>query len=670
MEIKPTHKAVKDYYLEMKRLEGQGVNHELATRQPFYKLLDSTSRSNRLTLIHELSQKITTGKTIRPDAIVKDEFHIVKGYWEAKDAADDLEKEISSKISKGYPLTNIIFEDSETAVLIQDKTEVMRIDMNDPGKLSDLLNKFFEYTEPPIKNFHKAVEEFKDRVPELGKGLAEIIKQAHQDNQAFQAAFDSFFSLCRTSLNPNIRRKAVDEMLIQHLLTERIIRKVFGNADFFRRNIIAREVEKVIAALVSKSFNRDEFLKKLDRFYIAIEDAAHQINDFNEKQQFINTVYEKFFQGFAVKVADTHGIVYTPQPVVDFIVNSVEAVLQKEFGKELGSEGVNILDPATGTGSFVVKIIDKLSGRDVKRVYREQLFANEVMLMPYYIASLSIEHAYYEKMGEGEYEPFEGICFVDTLDLVETSVGFMPELGLFSQENSERVKRQTETPITVIIGNPPYNAGQQNENDNNKNREHKAIEDKIRQTYVKDSTATNKNALWDVYVKFFKWATERLDDKDGIVCFISNNSFINGIAYDGMRKHLKDEFNLIYHFDLKGNARTSGERRRKEAGNIFDDKVRTGIGISLLIRHKNRNDTQINYDCVKDYLPSVDKKLILQSHQNYQNVKWQRLIPDAQNFWLVSENSAVYQDYISIGDKDARSVKGFNSHTIFKNYGR
>jgi len=661
MEIKPTHKAVKDYYLEMKRLEGQGVIHELAIRQPFYKLLDNTSRANRLTLIHELSQKISTGKRIQPDAVVKDEFQIVKGYWEAKDTADDLEKEIISKISKGYPLTNIIFEDSETAVLIQDKQEVMRIDMNDPGKLSDLLNRFFEYTEPPIENFHKAVEEFKDRVPELGKGLAEIIKQAHQDNQAFQSAFDGFFNLCRTSLNPNIRREAVDEMLIQHLLTERIIRKVFGNADFFRRNIIAREVEKVIAALVSKSFNRDEFLKKLDRFYIAIEDAAHQINDFNEKQQFINTVYEKFFQGFAVKVADTHGIVYTPQPVVDFMVNSVEAVLQKEFGKELGSEGVNILDPATGTGGFIVKIIEKLNGRDVQRVYREQLFANEVMLMPYYIASLNIEHAYFEK--KGEYEPFKGICFVDTLDLVP---GKQQDL-LISEANTERIERQRSTPITVIIGNPPYNAGQQNENDNNKNRTHKEIEDKIRQTYVKDSKATLKSALWDVYVKFFRWATDRLNGRDGIVCFVSNNSFVDDIAFDGMRKHLAQDFNCIYVFDLKGNVRKDSMREGIPIGEkhtIFGLAAMVGISIAVCIKKKGL-EPGIYYHTVDWKATREEKFNELNKYSSHVYIKWNTLKPNTQYLWLTSDNYLSFQKYNPLIYKNKKPVNTKSLNPIF-----
>ncbi len=283
------------------------------------------------------------------------------------------------------------------------------------------------------------MDEFQSRVPELAQGLVKILTAAHKENKKFQAAFDGFFTVCQQTLNPNISRAAVDEMLVQHLLTERLIRKIFDNPDFTRRNVIAAEIEKVIDALVSRSFNRDEFLKSLDRFYRAIEDAANALEDFSEKQHFLNTVYERFFQGYSVKVADTHGIVYTPQAIVDFMCASVAEVLEKEFGLSLGSPGVNILDPCTGTGNFIVNFMHRIPKKDLPRMYQEQLFANEVMLLPYYIAVLNIEHAYFELTGQ--YEPFEGMCFVDTLDLAE-------EKGTFSfmtEANTARVERQNRT---------------------------------------------------------------------------------------------------------------------------------------------------------------------------------------------------------------------------------
>ena len=334
--------------------------------------------------------------------------------------------------------------------------------------------------------------------------------------------------MCQTALNPNLSRDAVDEMLVQHLLTERLFRKIFDNQEFTRRNVIAAEVEKVIDALVSQSFNRDEFLRSLDRYYRPIETTGQGLAEFSDKQHFMNTVYERFFQGYSVKTADTHGIVYTPQAIVDFMCASVAEVLEKEFGLPLGSKDVNILDPCTGTGNFIVNLLRRIPKKDLPRVYREQLFANEVMLLPYYIAAMNIEHAYFELTGQ--YEPFEGLCFVDTLDLVEEATK-----SLFAEANTARVQRQKTTPITVIIGNPPYNMGQLNTNDNNENRKYALMDARIAATYAKDSVATLRRQLYDPYVKFFRWAVDRLQGRDGVVCLVTNNSFVDQIAFDGMR---------------------------------------------------------------------------------------------------------------------------------------
>jgi predicted helicase len=373
-----------------------GARHEGATETAFCRLLADTAGSAGWTLIPKQGLKVG-GKTIFPDGTLRDGYNLPRGYWEAKDPDDDLEVEIRKKIDKKYPLTNTIFEEPRRAVLYQNGTEARRFDLTDPQQLADLLNQFYAYAEPDIEGFEQAIAEFQERVPEMARGLDEKIKQAHAGNKPFQDAFADFFALCQSALNPNIRREAVDEMLVQHLLTERLFRKIFHDEEFTRRNVIAAEVEKVIAALVSRSFSRDEFLKSLDRFYKAIERAAETIDEFNEKQHFLNTVYERFFQGYSVKVADTHGIVYTPQPIVDFMCASVEEVLKNEFGLALGSPGVTILDPCTGTGNFVVNLLRRVPKKDLPRVYREQLFANEVMLLPYYIAALNIEHAYYEQ---------------------------------------------------------------------------------------------------------------------------------------------------------------------------------------------------------------------------------------------------------------------------------
>ena len=248
----------------------------------------------------------------------------------------------------------------------------------------------------------------------LGRGVANLIKSEIRDNTRFRTAFENFHQQCKASIDPNLAEAQVEEMLIQHLLTERIFATIFDNRDFTRRNIIAREIENVIDVLTERTLNRSEFLRPLDPFYVAIEKTAATITDFSQKQAFLNIVYEQFFQGFSVDVADTHGIVYTPQPIVDFMVKSVEHVLKTEFGRSLSDMGVHVIDPFVGTGNFIVRLMQEIQGRRLPQKYREELHCNEVMLLPYYIASLNIEHTYFERTGD--YEPFPHICFVDTFD--------------------------------------------------------------------------------------------------------------------------------------------------------------------------------------------------------------------------------------------------------------
>jgi predicted helicase len=658
--IAPTHRSIRKYYENVAALRAQGVLNEMSVRSPFESLLQETARLKDWTFIAELSGK-SGGSIIRPDGTLRDRNSLPRGYWEAKDTQDDLDTEIKKKIARGYPLSNIIFEDTQTGVLFQGKQKINGpYGLGNPKELAALLNQFFSYTEPDIEGFEEAVDEFKERVPELARGLVEKIQQAHKDNKGFQSAFEKFFDLCRTALNPNIRVEAVDEMLVQHLLTERLFRTVFSNPEFVKRNAIAAEVERVIEALVSHSFDRTEYLKSLDRFYRAIEGAARLLPDFGEKQHFLNTVYERFFQGYSVKLADTHGIVYTPQEIVNFMCASVAEVLEKEFGKSLSSPDVYIIDPCTGTGNFVVNLLRRMPGRDLPRVYREQLFANEVMLLPYYIASLNIEHAYYEMTGT--YEPFEGLCFVDTLDLAE---GSQHQLGFMTEKNAERVERERRTPITVVIGNPPYNMNQQNENDNNKNRKYDLIDRRVLETYTKASNAANRNALSDPYVKFYRWATDRLQGRDGIVCLVSNNGFLRGIAFDGFRKQLVKDFTAVFHFDFKGNARTTAERRRQEGGNIFHDQIRCGVGITILVRMGNASPASIYYHAVEDYWKAERKSRYLTSFHDLSMVPSDKLVPDAEGNWLVLSNADEFNHLIPIATKVRSLRKAGNAHPIF-----
>ena len=483
-------------------------------------------------------------------------------------------------------------------------------------------------------------------MPELAEGLKKILDKAHKDNAQFQTAFDGFFTLCQTALNPNIRREAVDEMLVQHLLTERLFRKIFHDDEFTKRNVIAAEVETVIAALVSKSFSRADFLKALDKFYKAIEAAAETIDDFADKQHFLNTVYERFFQGYSVKTADTHGIVYTPQPIVDFMCASVVEVLKTEFGLTLGSKEVKILDPCTGTGNFIVNLMRRVPKKDLPRVYREQLFANEVMLLPYYIAALNIEHAYGELTGS--YEPFEGLCFADTLDLV-----FEEQLKFFSERNSERVERQKSSLINVVIGNPPYNANQVYETDNNKNRSYELIDEKIRTTYAKSSAATLKNKLYDPYVKFIRWATDRLAGKNGIVCYITNHSFFADPPFDGMRKELDKVFTKIYLIDLHGNVRQN-QKLSGTAHNVFG--IQTGVGISIFVKNGKSTKPSVYYRTVPADWRKSQKLDWLNHTESLSKVSFDKCVPDNEGNWLTIGGSTEFKQFTAMSSKTGKGI--------------
>lgn len=448
-------------------------------------------------------------------------------------------------------------------------------------------------------------------------------------------------------------------MLIQHILTERLIREIFDNPEFVRRNVIAAEVEKVMLAMTSQSFDRNTYLKELDRFYVAIEHAARTMTDFSDKQHFLNTVYERFFQGYSVKLADTMGIVYTPQEIVDFMCASVAEVLEQEFGKKLWSDDVYIIDPCTGTGNFIVNLIRRVPKAKLEAVYRHRLFANEIMLLPYYIAALNIEHAYFEQTGK--YESFEGLCFVDTLDLAHQA---QTQLGFMTARNTERVERQKQAPITVVIGNPPYNVGQMSYNDRNQNRQYEEIDNRVRQTYAADSQATSVSKLNDPYVKFFRWATDRLAGRNGVVCYVSNNSFMEQVAFDGMRKHLTRDFNAIYHFDLEGNVRQNPTLSGTQY-NVFG--IQVGVGVTIAVRTGNLKG-ELFYAGVEKTLKRADKLEALSHIGTLGKVSWRQLTPDAKNTWLVPANAKQFESYIQIANKQARAKTSEPEGVIFKDY--
>ena len=664
LNIKPTHKPIQDYYDALDRLDQLGFTHETAVRSAFQSLLQHYGRVFNWTLVPEHSMtplirgaRGVKNKRIVIDGALIDSFQLSHGYWEAKDIHDNLPIQVQRKFEAGYPRDNILFQTPKRAILWQNDRQVLDVDLTDRARLIETLEAFFSHRPQAYVEWETAVAQFKNKVPALGKGLAELIEKERGTNRQFATAFRAFHEKCCQSINPDLSEAAVEEMLIQHLLTERIFRTVFDNPDFTRRNVIANEIEKVIDALTSHSFSRDGFLRSLDRFYIAIEDTARTISDFSQKQGFLNTVYEQFFQGFSVKVADTHGVVYTPQPIVDFMVRSVEEILGAEFDRSLSDAGVHIIDPFVGTGNFIVRVMREIQKTALEDKYQSELHCNEVMLLPYYIASMNIEHELFE--ATSTYQPFEGVCLVDTFELAEDR-----QLPLFALENTRRVEDQKKAPMFVIIGNPPYNVGQVNENDNNKNRKYPMMDAQVKETYAKDSTARNKNALADPYVKAIRWASDRIG-KEGVVAFVTNNGFLDGVAFDGMRKHLADNFDAIYILDLGGNARKG---LKVSDANVFG--IRVGVSINFFIKRRDsaKAHTKVFYARVDEFWRKADKYRYLDSKEHYQSIEWQPITPDRRYTWLTEGLHAEFETFIPMGTQEAKAAVGEAVEVIFQTY--
>ena len=661
LNLKPNHKAIRDYYATLREYEQQGIRHEGAVSSPFDTLLQICAKQVKATLVPQYPLRTTAGKRIVIDGVVIDEFGLPFAYWEAKDIDDDLLKAVQDKRDAGYPLDNILFQNPQRVILYQNGQVALDVDITTPANLISALQYLFFYTPPALHDWEVAVADFREHVPDLANKLKELIEERHETDAGFKKAFADFYETCKTSINPELSQEAVEEMLTQHILTERIFRTVFERSDFTRRNIIAREIENVSDVLMRHAMSRDAFLEPLDRFYLAIEQAATLCKDFSQKQHFLNTFYEKFFQGFSEDVADTHGIVYTPQPIVDFMVKSVAHILETEFGRSLSDNGVHIIDPFVGTGNFIVRLMQDIQGTALEEKYRHELHCNEVMLLPYYISSLNIEQEFFQRTGT--YLPFEGIALADTFELLEKEQG-----ELFTRENTERVARQKAADMFVVIGNPPYNTRQIDENDNNKNRKYKTMDTLLRETYSRDSKATNKIALSDPYVKAILWASKRIGD-EGVVALVTNNGFLDSLAFDGMRKHLAQDYDAIYILDLGGNVRQN-PKLSGTTHNVFG--IQVGVSINFLIK-KNaaRTDmepTEIFYARVDEFWKKEEKYHHLDSKQHYQNIHWQQIRPDNRHTWLTEGLYAEFDTYIPMGTKEAKTSTAPAADVIFKTY--
>ena len=582
----------------------------------------------------------------------------------------ELNKKKPPQILVGRP--EVSFEDGE-AVLCEDESKY-----TENKQLSHQLRMQFETLQKTV--FAKLVHKVGDRryweqwaqsVAEIAERNVERINRLVKEEGDHRAAFAEFLDGLKKNINPSISEQEAVEMLSQHIITKPVFEALFEGYSFVQSNPISQSMQKMLTLLEDQAIEKDT--KSLDKFYASVRKRAEGIDNAEGRQRIVIELYEKFFKTAFPKMVDRLGIVYTPVEIVDFIIHSVEDVLQKEFGRSLSDENIHILDPFTGTGTFITRLLQSglISKADLKRKYQNEIHANEIVLLAYYIAAVNIENAYHDLVGEKGYESFEGICLTDTFQLGEESTD-----QLFSRifpQNSERVEKQKKSSLRVIIGNPPYSVGQRSANDNAANQNYPRLEEAIAATYVEKSLTTMNKANYDSYIKAFRWSTDRLSkDNGGIIGFVTNGSWLEGNTKSGFRLTIEKEFSSIYVFNLRGNQRTSGELSRREGGKIFGSGSRAPICITLLIKNPAKFDQKcrIYYYDIGDYLSREEKLCIIKDFSSSGNPSfpWEEIHPNEFGDW-VSKRSDLFESFTPVADKSKKeqSVFSINSNGIVTN---
>ena len=531
---------------------------------------------------------------------------------------------------------------------------------------------------PPDAIFAKIVEKCGDRKywESWAKDVADIFLRVvgrieslldTPENDALREWFDDFHSELKSSINDAITRSNAIDMMAQHILTRPVFEALFENYDFASGNPVAIALDKLRNDFAE--FGLEDETRDLEKFYESVRMRARGIDNSEGRQRVLLELYEKFFATALKKDAERLGIVYTPVEVVDFILHSTNEVLQDEFGKSLSDEGVHILDPFTGAGIFLARLIQSglIHPEDLERKYRAELHANEIVLLAYYIAAVNIEEAFRGQRGQNTtYEPFNGIVLTDTFNLNK-------ERNLFPKDwlpdNNERAERQQQLPIGVIVGNPPWSAGQRSATDDNRNIEYPKLKERIRETYAEYSIAKLKRGLYDTYKMAIRWASDRIQ-KQGIVTFVTNGSWIDGNVDSGVRACLAEEFSSIHVLHLRGDARTSGERRRSEGGNVFGSGTRTPVAVTLLIKNPEatHEGCKIYYRDIGDYLTREEKLEALHEAVSVKGFSdWRAITPNKHYDW-VEQRSDVFTEFYPLGSQDARDGKADDS--IFRLYSR
>lgn len=491
-------------------------------------------------------------------------------------------------------------------------------------------------------------EQWAKDVAQIADRQIERITYMIKNKKDQRKAFDNFLAGLQKNINPSITESQAVEMLAQHIITKPIFEALFEGYSFEQNNAVSVAMQKMLTELEGKSVAEES--ETLQKFYESVRKRAEGIDNAEGKQRIIIELYDKFFKTAFPKMVEQLGIVYTPVEVVDFIIHSVNDVLQKEFGRSISDENIHVLDPFTGTGTFITRLLQSglIQQKDLARKYQHELHANEIVLLAYYIAAVNIENAYHDQLSEKDkYEPFEGIVLTDTFQLGETD----DSQKLFSEmfpQNSERVQRQKKAPLRVIMGNPPYSIGQKSANDNAQNQKYEKLDADIAKTYAALSSAGLNKSLYDAYIKAFRWSADRLDPKNGgVIGFVTNGKWLDANSTDGFRKRIEQEFSSIYVFDLRGDQRGDW---RKEGGKIFGEGSQNRIAVTFLVKKPNSTGkARIYYHNIGDYLSREEKLKIISDFKSMSNqrMQWKQLNPNEHGDWL-AQRSDVFETFESL----------------------
>ena len=513
-----------------------------------------------------------------------------------------------------------------------------------------------------VQSAMDAFSDYRDALGRFGESLGGIIDRtrktvdmAIRGNAAYKAAAKKLLGMFRETISDAITLSDIRDMLVQHILTYRIFSMVYDMEAFQGSNAVARELE-TLKELLGLTESRVD--------YSDIEVIAESITGTGERQEFLKRLYETFYERYDPRKADRDGIVYTPTEVVEFIIKSTDHLLCKNFARSLSDEEVVILDPFAGTGTFIVHVLERISIEQLEKKYAGEMHANEISILPYYIAALNIENAYRERTGR--YSEFGNICWMDTFESGTKNYEKMTEY--MGYENVRRIAEQQKRRINVIVGNPPYSAGQHDYNQENPNLSYPHIDTRIKDTYAKKTRSANINSLYDSYIRAFRWASDRIAES-GIVAFVTNGRFLRSEMAAGVRAYMREEFTDVWCLDLRGNQRTQGETSRREGGKIFGSGSRAPVAITILVRNPDKKEHEIHYRDIGDYLSREQKLSMLSDAGSIPGIKnWQTIKPDKNHDWLDQRGNA-FAEFIPIGNKKTKSGKG-GEDAIFRIYSR